>query len=350
MITIECHKGLPIEHESFLLGKYNSFITNCRYIEVYGKEYKMNYVVVYKNNTFSELLVFGNNGDTSVCFNSLVEIDEHVMSECTKTIFQKFPAIKKIHIAMSYKDYELERSYLIPKSNDYVLHLPATIDNFFQQLGSTTRRHLKNYRSRLMRDFKDVRFRTVQGDDIKEEMVDRIIQMNIDRMKYKGIIPGKDESDKANYYNYAKHYGTVSYIEIDGKIVAGAIAHVINHRIFLHVISHDNEFSRYNPGQLCILYIIQNAIEMGLSTFHFLSGDNEYKKRLSAKPHSLFSYFVYREYSFEYFFNKYKTMIHRIAIIIRHSEHAKPLRDMVKKYRKRKMSGSLIAPQELAGG
>jgi len=335
MISIECFKGLPIDYESFLIEKYKSYITTCRYIEVYYPTYENNHMLVYENTNLIEIMIFGNKGNTCTCYNSLVNIDQNVISEFSKEIFKKFPEIIKIKIAASYTNYDLNRSFLSSKSNDYILSLPSTIDEYYLGLGSTTRKHIKNYKSRLLRDYPEVLFSTKSGNEIDESIIDEIVQLSFNRMKFKGIIPGKDHNDTNDFFRYSQHYGCIAYIEIDGSIVAGCISYIINQRIFLFMIAHDNNFSKYNLGQLCIIYLIQISIAKKLTTFHFLWGENDYKMKLSAKPHSLLSYTIYRAYSVDFIISNARAMFSRILIIIRLSKYSKPFRDTIKFYRRR---------------
>ena len=336
MISIECFKGLPLEYEFFLIERYNSFITTCRYIEIYNPGDSINYMLVYMDNTLIELLIFGNRGNTSTCFNSLVDIDQDILKECTKNIFIEYPTIQKIKILGSYRIYDLHRSFLISKSNDHILNLPLTLDNYYSELGSNTRKHIKNYKVRLLKDYPQVKFVTKYRVEIEDSIIDKIIELNIDRMKYKGIVPGKDKNDAKDFYKYSQHYGCVSYIEIDGNIVAGTISTILKKRIFLQVIAHDNNFSRYNIGQLCIFNLIQTSIEKKLSTFHFLWGENEYKERLLAKPKLLYSYLIYRDYSLDYILSNNKALFLSFLIGFRSSKYSKPLRNAVKIYRSKK--------------
>ncbi|MDP4238376.1 MAG: GNAT family N-acetyltransferase [Bacteroidota bacterium] len=339
MISIECYSGLPIEYESFLIERYNSFITTCRYIEVYCTTYDINYMLVYKNNTLIELLIFGNKGNTSTCFNSLVDIDQNIVAEFTKEIFEKYSSIQKIDIVASYKEYTFPKAVLCPRSDDHILYLPSTMEDYYSKLGSSTRQTIKNRKVRLLRDYPEVNFVTKYGDEIEENIVDKIIQLNCNRMKNKGIIPRIDDTYKNNIFKYSQYYGCVAYLEIDGMVVAGCISSIINKGIFGHVNAHDDNFSKYNIGEICAFYIIQTSIEKGLSTFHLLWGKSDLKKRLLAKPHVLFSYIIYRSYSLDYIFNKAKTTVLLIMIRIKQSEFIEPLRNAIKGYRRKNWKG-----------
>ena len=336
MISIECFKGLPIEYESFIIEKYNSFITTCRYIEIYCTNYDINYMLVYKNNVLIEVLIFGNRGCTTTCFNSLVEIDQSIIKEFTRNIFEKYSFIEKIKIVASYKNYSLKKSILFSMSDDNILNLPSTMDDYYSELGSSTRQHIKNRKVRLLRDYSDVIFVTKFGNEIDEIIIDKIIQLNSDRMKLKGKKSGIDNSYKNRIYKYSQHYGCVSYLEIDGEIVAGCISTILNKGIFIHVIAYDHNFSKNNVGEICVFYLLQTSIEKEISTIHFLWGENELKKRFLAQPHELFSYYIFRKYSIEYIFSKVNFIFTSIFISFQHSKFSVPFRNAIRYYRRRK--------------
>lgn len=336
MISIECFKGLPLEYESFLVDKYNSFITTCRYIEVYCTSYDINYMLVYNNSTLIEVLIFGNRGNTSTCFNSLVDIEQNIVSEFIKKIFENYSSIQKIKIDASYHNYFLNKSFLFSKSDDYILNLPLTLDDYYLELGYHTRKNLRNRNVRLLRDYPTVNFVTKFGVEIEENIIDKIIQLNWDRMKQKGIIPRINNAYKNNIYKYSQHYGSVTYLEIDKLIVAGCISTKLNKGIFLHVIAYDNNFSKYNVGELCVFHLIQTSIEKGISIVHFLWGESELKKRFLAKPFILFSYYIFRAYSIDYVFSKVNITFSTLLNNFQHSKFSKPIRTSIKLYRKKK--------------
>lgn len=334
MISTEFFKGLPLEYESFLLKQYDSFFTTCRYIEIYYPTHDVNYMMVKEDGNLIDLLVFGNKEYTCTCFNSLVNIQQHIVDEFVKNIFRTYSFIKKIIIDASYTCYNLKNSFLSSTTNDHILYLPSNIEDYYRGLGSKMRRNLKSCQAKLLRDFPNVNFVTVFGSEITEETVNKVIQLNIERMKHKGVIPGKKDIDVKKIYNFSKHYGCVAYIENDGRMIAGNICYVLNDRVFGHVIAHDNNFSSYNIGYLCQLHLIKTLIEKGITTFHFLWGNSEYKIKLLAKPHSLFSYHVHRIYSVNLLLNKYKAKFLSYYVHIRSSSLAKPIRIAIKMYRK----------------
>ena len=336
MLTFESCKGIPMDYESFLIDKYNSFITTCRYIEVNYPDYDVNYFTVKENDKLIELLVYGNKGNTSKCFNSLVSIDQIIVSKFSDNLFKKHPEIKKIEIIASYKAYNLKKSFLSFKSDDQILELPSTFDEYLMELSYHVRKNIKNRRSRFLREYPAAKFETKYKSEIEQSIVDKIFLLKSKRMQSKGVISLIDDVFEDSLYRYSTFYGCVAYIEIDGKIVAGCIATLLKDRIFAQVIVHDNNYSKFNLGEMCFMYIIETSINKGLSTFHFLWGESEYKRRLLAKPHILYFYYIYRSYSVGYLTNKAQVLISTAKLDIQRSVITKPIRDGIKYFRKKK--------------
>lgn len=341
MISFESFKGIPREYESFLIEKYDSFITTCRYIEVYYQDYDIHYFIVKDKGKLLELLVYGTREKAAKCFNSLVYIDQDIISEFVKNVFNRHPLITKIEIVASYKEYDLNKSFLSFKSDDQILKLPSSLEDYLTNLGSQTRKHIKQRKERFLKDCPNAKFVTKYGLEIEESLIDKIILLNCSRMKLKGTISGIDNISKDNIYKYSIFYGCVAYIEIDGEVVAGCISTVLNKKVFAHVIGHNNNYSKFNLGEMCFMYLIETSIQKGISSFHFLWGETEYKRRLLAKPHVLYFYYVYRSFSLNFLLSKLRFTITKTKTNIEHSNFTKPLRDAIKSNRIKNMKVEL---------
>ena len=334
MTTVRYSDGLPIESESFLIEKYDSFITSCHYISIHYPTYKHYYLSVYDNNELTDILVFGNNKNTALCYNSLSCLNQEIIEIATQKIIELFPEIKKIKIDASYKCYQLKKSFLIRKSDDYILILPTTLNEYNAQLGSKTRKHIKARIEKLSKDFSSVKFSIKQKQAIERYEIDKIIEFNRDRMKSKGKISELNDSCKEKTYKYAQQYGCVAYLELDGELIAGSICTQLNKSLFFHIIGHNNNYSKYNVGEACAYLLIQYSIENKLTDIHFLWGESELKKRFLAKPHELFSYFIYRSYSLNYLFEKIDYLIVSALTCFEKSKVAKPLKKAIFNYKK----------------
>lgn len=337
MITVECFNGLPTDYESFLIQNYDSYFITCRYLEVYHSMCDFHYMLMYDDSVLKDVIIYNINGKTSTCFNSLANIDESIIVEFKRVIFSKHTDVQKIIFEASYKHYDINRAILSSRFNDYIIALPSTLDDYYKSLGRSTRQHVKNRKVRLLNDYPNAQFVSKYKRDIDKQIIEQIIQLNIDRMLKRGKVPGRSNSDVDDFFAYSQHYGCVSYIEINGKVAAGCISTILEKRIFSHVIAHDAEFSKYSLGEVCALHLIQTSIENQLSALHSLWGESDMKNRLLAKPSSVYSYIIYKNYSISYLYTRIKVLLRLFIADFRNSRYSKPIRDAIKSFRMKRV-------------
>lgn len=335
MYSVECFKGFPLEYESFLIKKYDSFVTTCRYIEIFNTTADMHYMLIHDNNSLVDVFIFDNKGNSSLCLNSLAQLDLNILGIFTENLFKNYPSVNKIEFRSTYSNNLLDKSILTLRSDDFIINLPPSIDEYFQQLGSSTRSNVRKHKNKFLRDFPQANFVTKIGAEIEQSLIDKIIRLNFERIISKREVPHADHTLTKSHYRFSQHYGCVTYIEIDGLIVAGCIAYMSNGSMYSNFLSHDNNYSTYNAGQLCMLYLIQVSIEKGFSDFHLMSGECEYKTRFLAKPRPMYSNTVYKKVSIPFIISKEKEFYSRILYRIKLYKFVIPLKDIYKKFRKK---------------
>ena len=155
------------------------------------------------------------------------------------------------------------------------------------------------------------------------------------RIISKGQVPNVNSTHIDNFHQYSQHYGCVAYIEVNGSIIAGSIAYMSNKSMYSYFLAHDNDYSNYNAGQLCMLYLIQVAIEKGFTEFHLLWGESEYKTRFLAKPRTMYSYIIFKSFSYNFIFNKTKEYFSHLLYDFKRSKYALPLKSALRYFKKK---------------
>ena len=79
----------------------------------------------------------------------------------------------------------------------------------------------------------------------------------------------------------------LTFLEVDGVKVAGAIGFSYRGTFFLYNSAYDREWSRLAPGMVLVSDLVKGAIEAGCRGFDMLKGDLEYKYRFGAKPRAV---------------------------------------------------------------
>lgn len=234
----------------------------------------------------------------------------YVLSTCVRNIyltqglatyiFETFPDISKIIFRKTY-DGEFSAKYAMCEGelDDHILDLRETtdIEDYLSHLGKKTRQHLRYYK----RNFNSLcetagnvfESKLLIPHKITEEFEDvcaKIYELNNDRCLSKGFASGTDK----RLINVCAACGGVIYYLLNGSVIAGTMFSIYEDNLYLHIVAHDNMYSDYNIGNLVLLDTIEYAIAHGLSEFHFLWGECEYKKRFGAKKYDLFDIAVYR--------------------------------------------------------
>jgi hypothetical protein len=179
-------------------------------------------------------------------------------------------------------------------TEDIVLELPPTVQDYRARLGKATRSYISRYLNKLRRDFPTLRHEVYRKGDIGEHRLRQIIDMNRARMAGKNRESYIDEDEARRIVELAARFGLVSVLTIDGRVCAGAINYRIGDNYFLKVIAHDSAYDDYRIGTLCCYLSICECIERGGKEYHFLWGRYEYKYRLLGVQRDLDHVTVYR--------------------------------------------------------
>lgn len=84
--------------------------------------------------------------------------------------------------------------------------------------------------------------------------------------------------------------------------MAGCIGYLINEDFYLCKIAHDNNFSRYNLGQVVLLKLIEYLTTKEIKRFHFLWNKGiDYKTRFGGIQFPLHTYYYYPHKNMSYY-------------------------------------------------
>ena len=75
-------------------------------------------------------------------------------------------------------------------------------------------------------------------------------------------------------------------MHLDNEPVAGTLAFVQGDVLSVYLMGMDDRFAESRPGFLLSIALIRWACQNGVDTIDYLRGDEEYKKRLGAKPNA----------------------------------------------------------------
>jgi CelD/BcsL family acetyltransferase involved in cellulose biosynthesis len=181
-------------------------------------------------------------------------------------------------------------------SEDLVVNLPPTAEEYHRRLGKNTRRNIKRYSERLQRGFPSVQFSVAEKEAVSRQDVRDIVRLNHERMAGKHKLSAIDDAETDRIIRLVEECGLVGVTRIDGRVVAGTIAYRVGANFFLNVLAHDPKYDEYWLGILCCYQTICECIARNGKDFHFLWGKYEYKYTLLAQQRDLDILHVYRSW------------------------------------------------------
>ena len=179
-------------------------------------------------------------------------------------------------------------------TEDFVVHLPPSPQEYLALLGPATRKNLKRHRNRLERDFPSFRTQVLERSDADEGRIRRIIELSRQRIAAKRVRFGIDEEETRRIVRMVRQSGLLLLAEIEGRIVGGAIMFRFERDCFSRVNAHDPAFDDYRLGMLCNYLAICHAIETGAERFHLGHGWNDCKTALLGEVQPLHHLALYR--------------------------------------------------------
>ncbi|RZI42680.1 GNAT family N-acetyltransferase [Herbaspirillum sp. HC18] len=183
------------------------------------------------------------------------------------------------------------------RTEDIVLTLPPTPDEYLAALGKATRKNFKYHGNRLKRNFPTLAFKVYIDGDIPDACVRDIIELNRARMATKNKESEIDAAESARLTRLVKESGLVSVMILDGRVVAGTVCSRVGANYFMHINAHDPAYDDARLGKLCCYMTICDCIERGGKEFHFMWGRFEYKYLLLGVQQDFDELIIYRSHA-----------------------------------------------------
>ncbi len=178
-----------------------------------------------------------------------------------------------------------------------LLDLPPTFDQYLAALPGKLRHEIKRKLRRL--EAETGGYRVVRAtEETLEEDLDCFVALHRSSEGPKGkfMEPGMEMFFRRLGREFlADDVFRLTFVEVDGKKVAGAIGFSFDQTFFLYNSAYDREWSRLSPGMVLVARLVEGAIEEGCGAFDMLKGDLEYKYRFGARRRAVKRLVVRRE-------------------------------------------------------
>jgi len=238
--------------------------------------------VVRQDGAVITALLFRVEGRKVQVLSDFVRLDPAEVQVFADTLFRRFPSawmvvFDALKTQIGAFPYPFQRQNC---SEDIVINLPETVDEYRGRLAKKTRHELKRYAHRLTEDHPSYGCRLCVKEEIREEDIRAILDLQRQRMAGKGLVSRIDEEETQWILHLALQRGMVLVATLDGEICGGWIGFCIGRRCFSHVIAHDPKYNPYALGMLIHYTAICEGISRGLKSFNLMFGRNPYKYQL----------------------------------------------------------------------
>lgn len=298
-ISIQCYENdLPPFIGAALERLYGNLFSSLAYYKAFGGAENASAYVVREGKSIVCAWLFQRHGNAVRVINEGIHIDQEEVTRFVSYIFAAYPQVNVISFhAVRPQMADLPMPYQrFNCLEDMVLSLPGSADIYLSSLGRSTRSYIHRYLNKLKRDFPSFSFQVLTTGEINAAQIRRIIDLNRMRMAIKGRESINDEDTTQRIVRLAAECGMVGVIMLEGRICAGSINYRVGNNYFLETLAHEPLYNDYRLGTLCCYLTICECIARGGHEYHFLWGQDEYKRRLLGVQRDLDDLVIYRSY------------------------------------------------------
>lgn len=296
--TISLYENtVPPFAESALEALYEHVFSSLPQFRIYnGIDANTHTYVARNGNKTSAVLLYRCEGRRIKVLNEQITLPSSEIDRFVRTIFDKYSGVDTVVFQAVRSDarrlaFPCQEFY---RTEDIVLRLPATVDEYLARLGKATRKNMKYHGNRLKRNFPALRYQSCIDEDIVKQHVRDIIELNRARMATKNKTSEIDEAESERLIRLVKQSGLVSVMILDGRVVAGTVCSRVGANYFMHINAHDPAYDDARLGKLCCFMTIGDCIGRGGKEFHFMWGRFEYKYLLLGVQQDFNELVIYR--------------------------------------------------------
>lgn len=242
------------------------------------------------------VLLFRCEGRRATVLNEQIALTSSAIDMFVRYVFDRFRAIDTIvfpairsearHLAFPNQEFY--------RTEDIVLQLPATAEDYLASLGKATRKNMKYHGNRLRRNYPGLEFRVFVDSAIPDQHVRDIIELNRARMAIKNKSSDIDAEETDRLVRLVRRSGLVSAMLLDGRVVAGTVCSRVGSNYFMHINAHDPMYDDARLGKLCCFMTINDCIARRGKEFHFMWGRFDYKYLFLGKQQDFNELVIYR--------------------------------------------------------
>jgi hypothetical protein len=256
--------------------------------------------VGYRHGEVVGVLLFRLRVDQVFLLTEMFCLGQAVADAFSRAVFARFREIKTIHfnaISLSgpLTGWPLQHYAF---SENYVIRLPQTVDQYRASIGKSTRKTLRGYGNRLHRDFPDFSWDVRAVGEMRAHELRSVIRQlhrfKRDSLAARGKLTEISRRETARLLILARHAGLIGIARIGDRVCGGSLACRIGGNYVMLLSAADPALASYRLGILCCFWSICDCIRAGGRECHLLWGRYQYKTQLLGEPRSLLRLTIYR--------------------------------------------------------
>jgi hypothetical protein len=296
MSRVELHEeAVPVWIWSELNELYGSLYCSLPWVLAHEGTSGLNAAVVYRDDRVSSVFVYRCSAGELRVINECVSLPAEDVDLFIGHMFSTGQIAAVVFHAVQVADARPSfHGYSAFCSEDFVIHLPDSVDEYAKRLGPATRKNIRRHLNRLERNHPSFSHRVVPGNMVEDWQIREIVRLNAARMHEKNVIPMLNETDVTDLIRLVRVCGEVGILTIGGALCAGSIVVCVGHDVISRVLAHDPAFNEDRLGTLCCYLTICHFINRGAKRFHLMAGPAAYKSALLGEYLPLYHVVRYR--------------------------------------------------------
>ncbi len=295
----EC--AVPAFAEAALERLYGSMYASLRHLQLCGCERPQPHTWVgYRRGEVIGVLLFRLRGTQAVVLTEMIPLAAEIAEAFCRALFSRFAyaqsaCFNAVTLAASLPRLPASHAAF---SENYVIALPASVDDYFAALGKATRKTLRGYGNRLQRELPDLRWEARPASDLRADELRRLVRQlqafKRDSMAARGKRAELSRRDTARLLALLSERGMVGVATAGGRICAGSLACRFGDNYVMLLAAADPALASFRLGMLCCFWAICDCLRDGARECHLLWGRYQYKAQLLGVPRPLHRVLVYR--------------------------------------------------------
>ncbi len=295
-----CEHQVPQHAIDALDRLYGSLYASYRFQTLCNPSLLPHAWVGYQRCDIVGVLLFRLDGDRVCVMTEMIALDGAIVAAFCGDVFGRYPRAREIDfnaISLPSSRPRLACQHFAFSEN-YLLDLPSSVDQYEQALGKSTRKTLRGYGNRLLKDHPGFEWRSYPSGALprhaQRTLVTQLQEFKRTSMAARGKQAQSDARETVHLLQMAADCGLYSLGTIDGKLCAGSLALRIGDNYVMLLCASDPALSAYRLGMLACYWSLCDCIRQSARQCHLLWGRYRYKEQLLAVPVTLHRLRIYR--------------------------------------------------------